>query len=152
MPDTTGFGSKVQYSTDDGTTWIDVAQTRDVSFTGSEVGVVDVVHNDLANATKGKRPGMMDPQSQELPIVYDKAQAAALTTLKASRAINKWRVLVPDGPNGVADLAEDPPVGSKWAFDGFVTGLEYESETEDGLWEGSLTLQVSGNETFTPAA
>lgn len=137
MPSTPGFGGKLAYADLGESSFTDVAQTVDVGMPSTQVGVREVVHNDLANATKEKAPGLLDPQEFEVSLVYTDAQATALYTLKAARAEKTWKVTLANGATST--------------FDGFITNLEYEAETDDGNVQGTLTIQLTTIETYTAA-
>lgn len=143
-----GFGLQIGYR-DVGSVdaYTLIAKTVDLDLPSSSVGVIDVVHNDLPSQTKGKLPGLIDPEEYEFEVIYEKAGAAELYGLKASRSIKEWVVYIPDGASGVDDATD----GSKVEFQGFVSGVGGESETDDGLVTMSVTIQQTGPETFTAA-
>ena len=146
-----GFGSKLGYRSvaaggGGGTgTFTNVAKTKDVGSPSSPTGSVEVVHNDLEDATAEYLPGLTKHDTYDVAVVYDRAQAATLTALKQSRETKEWLISIPDGESGAED-------GSTFTFKGFVVNLVYESTTDDGLWEGTLTIQPSGKPAFDPAA
>ena len=151
MNEAQGFGSKLGYRDlaaggGSGTgVFTQVAKTKDVGSPSSPTGSVEVIHNDLEEATAEYIPGLTKHDTYDVAITYDKSQSATLTALKQSRATKEWMISIPDGENGADD-------GSTFTFKGFVVNLVYESTTDDGLWEGTLTIQPSGKPTFDPAA
>ena len=138
MPATEGFGAQLGYAELGQGTYADIAQTVDLGLPSSTVGAIEIVHNDLPGGVKQFKAGLISPEEYEFSVIYDKAAAADLYALKASRATKSWRLSIPDG--------------SSMTFDGFVVGLGGESETDDGLFNCSVTIQQSGTETFTAAA
>ena len=131
---TVGYGASLEYSTDDGTTYNDVGQTMDLPLLSSETGVIAFFNNDSGGVEEYKA-GKTTLNSYEFELHFAKAVYAALHALRKAKTVAKWRVSDADGNTD--------------EFDGFVTAIGAESETDDGLWTANVSIQPTTDDTFT---
>ena len=100
---------------------------------------IDVTTLDSPNGAKEYIQGAVDWGSQDIEgNVVDANQVAALRAVFDSKATRAWKVAT--------------PAGNEISYNAFIQSFEYGEKTTDGLDTFKMTLRISGNVTFTPAA
>lgn len=124
-------GTVISVSTDEGLTYIDVAEV--VSFSGPDgtTNEIDVTH--LGSDAKEYLLGLPDEGNFTFDVNFIPANASQQTVqgLRMSRERADWRVTFADTDNTEID------------FEAFVSGFSIEGEQDDKL-SGSVTLRITG--------
>lgn len=143
MAGVAAFGTTL--SRDNGTSFDAIANITSVSGPGLSRDTIDVTAHDSPNAYMEFVGSLIDGGEVSAEINWDPAD----TSLNASNTTTTL----------IADLEDTSPVsyeiafpdGAKFAAELLITGLEFDAPYDDKL-AATLSFQVSGKPTFTPAA
>lgn len=127
-----GYGSVFAVSTDDGATYVDLAEISDITPPSSTIDMVDATHTQSPNADREFIIGLNDPgeASFEMNFIPGSAADLKIQTIKAARARVKCRITF---PNGVT-----------WTFSGLLMTYEPAVPTDDKM-TASVSWKVSGS-------
>jgi hypothetical protein len=132
-----GIGSKASYSTDNGSTFTDVAEVTSITLPSSEHSVVDVVHLGITDGYKDFLFGLADGGTVEVKFNYTATVYSAIFALKGLKKTgandNKWKISGPD-ENGVTAGGVQT-----FTFKGVVMSMESEITTEEIV---SVTVKI----------
>lgn len=133
-----GYGSVFAVSTDDGATYVDLAEVSDITPPSSTIDMVDATHMGSPNADREFIIGLNDPGEASFSMNFVPGSAADLKiqAVKAARARIKCRITY---PNGVT-----------WTFSGLLMTYEPAVPTDDKM-TATVSFKVSGS-TVTGAA
>ena len=135
-----GLGTKLEYSDDDGTTWVEIARITEIpELSFGDVDQVDVTGYDTPTRVRESIAGMADAADLEITGIFtaDDSQMD-LEELHGTGAVVEWR----------ATLAEDI---AQVTFDAYVSDFSINPQLEDRI-EFSATLQTTGRpEIVAPA-
>lgn len=137
---TIGYGSKFAISTDDGSTYTDVAEiSGDISPPSSTIDTVDATHMRSPNGDREFILGLNDPGEMSFSINFIPGGATdtLLIDVKASKARVKCRITF---PNGVV-----------WGFSGLLTKYQ-PTVPVDGKMTADITFKVTGSTSVTAEA
>lgn len=130
---TTTFGKVV------GTVYTPFAEVTEISLPELARDSIDFTHMTSPDGAREFKPGLSD--HGEVGIVYNLipgvADDAAIRTHLATRTVDTWRIVFPNG--------------AKLDFRGFATAHGGAVPMEDKM-TGSATFKVSGKPSLTPAA
>lgn len=135
-----GYGAKLQLTTDSGTTWDDIAGVLDVDAFQLALDMVEVTSHSSTGAMKEYVPGTIEPGSVSFPLVWDPADAtqALLMTRLYARSLDTYRIVLPDS-------------GTKtYEFTAYVKGFGATAPVNDKLG-ADVEMQISGTLTEDPA-
>ena len=132
---TLGYGSQLYCAPTGTTTWTKFAASRDLKGPEPEVGDVKITNNDSPANTHEYLPGMIEPGTQELDVVYNKTQCAAV--------YGKF------GDGNKYDFAEVYPDGAGWTYTGYFKKFGTEGKTEDGEITNTITLKITTKPVFS---
>ena len=136
-----GKGTKLQYSTDSGTTFVDVAQVIDVSPPGQSGNSIQATTHDSVGNHHEFIAGLRDGGEVPLSIAYDPedtASHAKLEELFDSGEVVTWRVVFP--------TANNPHL----QFDGFVNNFGGATPQDDVI-TADCGIKVTGKPVLTKA-
>lgn len=127
-----GYGSVFAVSTDDGATYVDLAEVSDITPPSSTIAMVDATHMQSPNADREFVIGLNDPGEASFSMNFIPGSAADLKiqSVKAARARVKCRITY---PNGIT-----------WTFSGLLMTYEPAVPTEDKM-TATVTFKVSGS-------
>ena len=113
-----------------------ISQITAIDGPTTEVPLVDV--SNLSSTSREFNVGLKDTGTFTIPVQYDpdNTQQARCQTLLDTAAIGNFQVLLTDSP------------ATQWAFAAYVISFT-KSAAIDGVWEGEITLKVSGTITVT---
>jgi predicted secreted protein len=135
-----GKGTKLQYSTDSGTTFVDVAQILDVSPPSESGNSIDVTTHDSPGNHSEFVAGLRDGGEVALSIAFDPEDTASHAKLKElfdSGEVLPWRVVFPSANS------------AHMQFDGFVNSFSGETPQDDKI-TADCSLKVTGKPVLTP--
>lgn len=139
------FGTVLEYSTDDGTTWKSVAGLSNVDTPSGTTEEVDGTGHDSPGGYRELIPGLKDAGEVSLEGFYDPNDeshdgAAGLPYLWGTGDVVAWRVRSPaHGANSGVE------------FDGYVSAFQATFPV-DGLMGFTATIRASGPTTFPAGA
>lgn len=127
-----GYGSVFAVSTDDGATYVDLAEISNITPPSATIDMVDATHMQSPNADREFIIGLNDPGSASFDMNFIPGSAADLKiqAVKAARARVKCRITF---PNGVT-----------WTFSGLLKTYEPAVPTDDKM-TATVTFKVSGS-------
>ena len=127
-----GYGSRFAISTDDGTTWNDIAEVTDITPPSDNIDVIDATHMGSPNATREFILGLNDPgeASFEMNFIPGSDADTTIQAVRAARERVRCRITF---PNNVT-----------WTFSGILTGYEPAIPTEDKM-TATVTFKVTGS-------
>lgn len=127
-----GYGSVFAVSTDDGATYVDLAEVSNITPPSSTIDMVDATHMQSPNADREFIIGLNDPgeASFEMNFIPGSAADLKIQEIKAARARVKCRITF---PNGVT-----------WTFSGLLMTYEPAVPTDDKM-TASVSWKVSGS-------
>lgn len=127
-----GYGSLFSVSTDDGTTFVDIAEVNNITPPSSTFDMVDATHMQSPNGDREFIIGLSDPGEASFDMNFVPGSAADLKvqTIKAARARVKCRITF---PNEVT-----------WTFSGLLMTYEPAVPTDDKM-TATVTFKVSGS-------
>lgn len=127
-----GYGSLFAVSTDNGATYVDLAEVNEITPPSSTFDMVDATHMQSPNSDREFIIGLNDPgeASFEMNFVPGSAADLKIQSIKAARARIKCRITF---PNGVT-----------WTFSGLLMTYEPVVPTDDKM-TASVTFKVSGS-------
>lgn len=127
-----GYGSLFAISTDDGTTFTDLAEVYDITPPSDSVDVIDATHMTSPNATREFIIGLNDPGecSFEMNFIPGSTADAAIQSVRTARERVSCRITF---PNDVT-----------WTFAGILTGYEPAAPTDDKM-TATVTFKVTGS-------
>ena len=111
-------------------------QVRSISIGGVTVAPVAIGNNDSTQGYDEYIPGIADPGTITLDLIYEESQGtiwAGLLETKAARVAEAWTLLVS---------------GSTWLVTGFVSDLGFEVP-HDGALTNTVTIQCTGVPAYT---
>ena len=113
-----------------------IGQITAVDGPDTEVPLVDV--SNLASTAREFNVGLPDTGQFVIPVQYDPADTgqARCQALLDARTAGNFQVLLTDSPI------------TQWSFSARVISFT-KSASIDGVWEGSITIKVSGSITVT---
>lgn len=134
-----GYGSKFEVSTDQGASFVEMAEVFNITPPSSSVDFVEATHMTSPNATKEFILGLSDPgeASMEQNFIPGSATDLALIAIRNAREAITARIT---WPNGVV-----------WTFTGLLTTYAPSGPNEDRL-TASLSFKVSGSTVVTGEA
>ncbi|MBY6121814.1 hypothetical protein KUV64_22015 [Mameliella alba] len=139
---TIGYGDKLEWSTDGGTTWTEVAELKTCDVPAHSVEKVERTHMSSPGRTKEYTPGLRDPQDVAFAFNFNSTDYAALYALETAGTVADWRHTLAT-EDGTA-------TGAIYEYSGFVELAGGTREVE-GVAEVSATIKRTGVATFTPA-
>lgn len=127
-----GYGSIFAVSTDDGATYVDLAEVSDITPPSSTIDMVDATHMQSPNADREFIIGLSDPGEASFSMNFVPGSAADLKiqAVKAARARVKCRITF---PNGIT-----------WTFSGLLMTYEPAVPTDDKM-TATVSFKVSGS-------
>ena len=127
-----GYGSVFAVSTDDGATYVDLAEVSNITPPSSTIDMIDATHMQSPKADREFIIGLNDPgeASFEMNFIPGSAADLKIQTVKAARARIKCRITF---PNGVT-----------WTFSGLLMTYEPAVPTDDKM-TATVTFKVSGS-------
>lgn len=113
-----------------------ISQRTAIDGPTEEVPLIDV--SNLDSTAREFNVGLKDSGSFTIPIQYDPADTgqARCQALMDARTEGNFQVILTDSP------------ATNWAFVGLVTSFT-KSAAIDDVWQGEITIKVSGNITVT---
>src|ERR1035437_5962950 len=129
-----GFKSKLEYSTDGGTTYTKIGQCGNISgpnFSGKDININS---QDNTDAFDEFTPGLVDPGEISCDLVWDKDVNATLYGMIMVK--QHYRITF-------SEL-------STWVAIASLKGLSNDAPVDDKL-SAKATFKISGKPTFTPA-
>ncbi len=134
-----GYGSVFEISTDNGSTWDEIAEVSDITPPSDSVDVVDATHMQSPSSTREFILGLNDPgeASFEMNFLPGSTSDGIIQDIRASRARVKCRITFPNG--------------ATWTFDGLLTGYEPAVPTDDKM-TATVTFKVTGSYVAEAAA
>jgi hypothetical protein len=131
-----GYGVKFQRG--DGASpevFSDIAEVKDVKFSGPTLGTVDATHSASPNSYKEFIPSLIDPGDMDVTLQFipgNSGQKNLIADL-AAKTLRNFKV--------------QWPAGEVWAFAGFVTSFPTTGPIE-GIMSASVKVKISGAITF----
>lgn len=98
-----GLGTILEYSTDSGTTWKQVANLLDIKPHASSVGKIKTSTHSTTGDNTYRPMGLGEPGETEYSLLYDKTAYGALMTLKTAKTVAQWRVTYKDAATDVTN-------------------------------------------------
>ena len=134
-----GYDSKLEVSTNAGSTYTEIAEAYNISPPSREIAEVEVTHMQTPDRTREYIPGLTDSGSASCEMNYIPGSAVdlLLETLRVNATVALWRITY---ANGAVET-----------FSGSVQTYERDAPTDDRM-TATLAIKVSGNPTMTPAA
>jgi hypothetical protein len=134
-----GFGTKIEYSEDDGTTWEPVGCIRDAIEVGPvEVEDIDVTCHSTTDDFRKYEPGLVEPGE----VTFDVLRAPGDTSDEALFNIFgedlMWKITYPN------TATEE--------FNGYIKSKGSSVPMGDGPIVSSITIKITGKITLTPPA
>ena len=132
-----GFGTKIEYSEDDGTTWEPVGCIRDAIEVGPvEVEDIDITCHDATNNFKKYAPGLIEPGEVTFDVLRAPGDAddEAIYTIFGTELM--WKITYPN------TAAEE--------FDGYIKSKGANIPMGDEAMTSSITIKINGKITLTP--
>lgn len=140
---TIGYGGTLEWSTDDGDTWTEVAEFKSGNLPSNTVEKVDRTHMGSPDKTREYTPGLGEPQDVEFTFNFNSTDYAALFTLQEDRTVATWRHTL--------STEDDTTSGAVYEYDGSVN-LGGPETTVDGITEVTATIRRTGTYSFTAAS
>lgn len=140
---TIGYGGTLEYSTDGGSTFTEVAEFKSGGLPTNSIDKVDRTHMSSPNRTREYTPGLGDPQDVEFVFNFNSGDYEDLLTLQTNRTIADWKhtLATEDGTT----------TGAVYEYKGSVN-LGAAETTVEGITEVSCTIQRTGSYTFEAAS
>ena len=134
-----GYLTKIEVSTDAGSTWAEVGEVNDLAPPAFSADTPDATHFRSAAATREAILGLEDPGecSFDIAFVPGSTGDVKLRAIRAARARVQVRITF---PNAVI-----------WVFTAFLTGYEPSVPLDDKM-TATITFKVTGTTSYTPAA
>ncbi|MBC7285786.1 phage tail tube protein [Hoeflea sp.] len=139
---TIGYGDKLEWSTDTGTTWTAVAELKTADVPTHTVEKIDRTHMASPNRTKEYTTGLRDTNDVSFSFNFNSADYGALFALETAGTIANWRHTLAPG--------DGETTGAIYEYDGFVEIGGAPREVE-GVTEVTATIKRTGVATFTAA-
>ena len=134
----TGQGTTLQYSTDSGGPYTDVAETLNISGPNIQNDMIEVTNDDSPNGYEEIIPSIKRGGEVTLSLIY-KATVASVQAMQQA-AINQtlyyWRILEADNSGYGAQ------------FQAYVTAFSINERAPGDAVRASLTLRITGAVTF----
>lgn len=137
-----GYGDVLEWSTDGGTTWTDVAELRTCDIPTHTVEKIERTHMGSPGRTKEYTPGLRDVNDVSFTFNFNSADYAAIFALETAGTVANWRHTL--APN------DGETTGAIYEYDGFVEISGAPREVE-GVTEVSATIKRTGVAEFTAA-
>jgi len=127
-----GYGSVFAVSTDDGATYVDLAEVSNITPPSSTIDMIDATHMQSPNADREFIIGLNDPgeASFEMNFIPGSPADLKIQAVKAARARVKCRITFPGGVT--------------WTFSGLLMTYEPAVPTDDKM-TASVSWKVSGS-------
>lgn len=123
-----GIGTKLEYSTDSGSTWVAVARLTEIGDipVGGEADDVEVTGYDTTGGFREKIKGLKDAGELDLTGVWT-AHASQQAIMEQDDVIG-WRITLPNSL-GV------------WTADGYINDFSINPQLDDRIeWSGTLVI------------
>lgn len=135
------FGIKLEYSIDDKSTWVPVAEIQDITPPGYSKETVDTTNHGTADGVRTKRGGLVDGGEGSVVLDYDPSLASHQFLRTRAETANDdpldFRITMPGDE-------------SSEEFKAVVTNFEVSAPIEGDL-EATITLARSGKGTYATA-
>ena len=129
-----GVGTKLEYSTDGGTTYTALAQVLNIGGPGMTKDTIDTTALDTADGYRTFIGGFKNPGTLTFTANFEKTQYNTLKGQFEGDTLVNYKLTTPDG--------------STFEFIGLVTEMPLTVPTDDKITM-DVTIQISGTVTFT---
>jgi Lambda phage tail tube protein, TTP len=139
------FNTKIDYgdaaTAADSTNWTSFGSVQEITPPPLTSKDIETTVLDSPNEMQTFVPGLGDAGKSKFKLLWDATQTA--TVYSMYRQQKGFRIVY-------ADVLPWPS-GSKLMFDGWISDIENQSITKDGLVSAEVSVRVTGLPTFTPA-
>lgn len=139
---TIGYGDTLEWSTDDGDTWTEIAEFKSADLPSHSVGKSERTHMGSPSRTKEYTPGLRDINDVTFTFNFNSDDYAALYALETAGTVATWRHSL--------SADEGQTTGGIYTYSGFVE-LSPGTREVEGVTESSGMIKRTGVATFTPA-
>lgn len=134
-----GYGTEFHISRDSGSSWLAIAKVTDITPPSDTIDVVDVTHMGSPDRRREFIPGLTDPGSMSLELIFEPGSATdlLLREIRSSGETVKCRITFASGP--------------AYVFDGWLETYEGAVPLEDRM-SATVSFKVTGEVEYVAAA
>lgn len=133
-----GYGTEFHISRDSGSSWLAIAKVTDITPPSDTIDVVDVTHMGSPDRRREFIPGLTDPGSMSLELIFEPGSATdlLLREIRSSGETVKCRITFASGP--------------AYVFDGWLETYEGAVPLEDKM-TATVSFKVTGEVEYVAA-